>query len=408
MNSFLNILIKYPINKRGVYRLKFLIKIEEAINHFIESFLSKLKGTIPDFVFHFIAFMAHLPALIKNNIVKIYIPKFRVLCLKFVGYTEHYTTMIRGTFMSAIIYLRSEEFKKADRTTLLLKPIRYIKHNPLKAFSGLATIMIVTVATVVLFQNAEKIAFGTYALRKPAAVEVAEEDVYLEFKNHKFEVKVGAPEAAGGHGGGHGAPGAEAHEYELYLDVRIEASSVHDKEYLEHMEEMLEDNIEALELAVTQLPLVEENQKHIEEAMIKSLNEDFREIGHDHIIKNIKLKQILSSRPIYYRQAERMTSITDINLQIFLEDTHRNRQVWIDFSVLASNRNVILYLKDHNIELKDHLTTNVEPVIPQLPVEEEGRLIIKDKIRNEIDLFLEKNGIEGKILEVYIDYLMAS
>ena len=101
-------------------------------------------------------------------------------------------------------------------------------------------------------------------------------------------------------------------------------------------------------------------------------------------------------------------SVTETNLQIFLEDTHRNRQVWLDFSVLASNRNIVLYLNEHEVELKDHLTTNVEPVIPQLPVEEEGRQIIKDKIRSELNQFLQKNGIEGKILEIYIDYLMVT
>jgi flagellar basal body-associated protein FliL len=103
-----------------------------------------------------------------------------------------------------------------------------------------------------------------------------------------------------------------------------------------------------------------------------------------------------------------MMMIEDINLQLFLEDTHRNKQVWLDFSILASNRNVILYLQEHEVELKDHLSTNVEPVIPQLPIEEEGRQIIKDKIRFELNDFLEKNHIEGKILDVYLRYLMVS
>ncbi|MBC7538115.1 MAG: hypothetical protein H7281_04800 [Bacteriovorax sp.] len=385
--------------------MNFLIKIEEAINRFIESLLENLKAVTPDFLFQFIAFVVHLPALIKSKI-QIYKPKIRLLGLKFIGYTEHYTTMIRGTLMSVLMYLRSEEFKKADKTTLLLKPIRYVKFHPLKALSGLFTLMILTGAATIIFENAEKIALGAYALRKPASSGIAEEDVYIEFKNHKFEVKIGA--AGGGGHGGHGAEGGEAHEYELFLDVRIEAQNPHDKEFLERMEEMLDDNIEALELPVTQLPLTVENQRQIEEAMTKSLNEDFKQIGRAHPIKDIKLKQIPPSRPLYYRQAERMISIADINLQIFLEDTHRNRQVWLDFSVLASNRNVIIYLKDHEVELKDHLTTNVEPVIPQLPVEEEGRLIIKDKLKSELNQFLEKNGIEGKILEIYIDYLMVS
>jgi len=381
--------------------VNFLSKIEEAINRLIENLLNKIFNLIPDFIFQFIAFLKHLPSILKNK-YQIYQPKLRVWCLKFVGYTQHYITIVRGYFISILIYLRSEEFKKIDKVTLLLMPIKYVKHNPLKAISGLLSMIIFGIAVSTIFQNVEKIALGTYAFRKPASIASAEEDIYIEMKNHKFEVKLSAPK--GGHGGG----GGEAHEVELYLDLKIEASSSADKEFLEAMEEMLDDNLEAMELPVSQMPLTDENKKEIEEVMVKSLNTDFQRFGYEHIIKHISLKQILPSRPVYYRQAERMMSLTEINLQIFLEDTNRNRQVWIDFSVLASNRNVILYLKDHEIELKDHLTNNVEPVIPQLPVEEEGRQIIKEKMRLEINQFLEKNGIEGKILEVYLDYLMVS
>ena len=380
--------------------MNFLIKIEEAINRFIESFSTKLISLIPDFIFIFINFLKHLPGLILQKIQNLK-PKVRLFFLKFIGYTEHYTTIIRGHLISVSIYLRSDEFKKADKVDLLLKPVRFAKENPLKTISGLFSLVIFGVAITIVFQNAEKIALGTYALRKPASMESAEEDIFIEMKNHKFDVVI-AP-AKGGHGGG-----GEAHEYELYLDIRIEANNPHDKEYLEHMEEMLDDNLEALEMPVSQLPLTEDNKKQIEEVMRKSLNADFMKIGHDSPIKNINLKQVLPSRPAYYRQAERMMSISDINLQIFLEDTNRNRQVWIDFSILAENRNIILYLTDHEVELKDHLTNNVEPVLPQLPIEEEGRGIIKEKIRNELNDFLKKNHIEGKVLEVYIDYLMAS
>ncbi len=383
--------------------MNFLIKLEDAINSLLEKLLEKLKGFTPAFVFEFLILLKHLPSFIKKKIQS-YMPRLRIMGLKFVGYIEHYTTMIRGALMSVIMYLRSEEFKKANKKDLLLAPLRFAKFHPLKALSALFTFCIFAGAAAIIFQNTEKIVTGTRALRKPASSELAEEDKFIELKNHKFEVKLGG----GGHGGGHGAAPAEEHEYELYLDVKIEALNEREKEFLEHMEEMLDDNLEALELPVVQLPLVPENQKLIEEFMVKSLNTDFKEIGHENPIKSIHLKQVLSSRPVYYRQAERMMKVEDISLQLFLEDTHRNRQVWIDFSVLASNRNVILYLKEHEVELKDHLSTNVEPVIPQLPVEEEGRMIIKDKMRLEIDQFLEKNKIEGKVLEIYLDYLMAS
>jgi hypothetical protein len=376
-----------------------LIKIEEAINKIIIRLLEKLKAVTPQFVFDYIHFMAHLPQFFAAK-QKVYQPKIRIMRLKFIGYTEHYTTIFRGTITSVMIYLRSDEFKKADKFTLLLMPIKYAKAHPVKTLSGVFTLLIIAGATGIIFQNAEKIVLGTSAFRNPASRQTAEEDVFIEFKNHKFEVKVGG-------GGGHGAAAPE-HGFELYLNIKIEAQNPKEREFLESSEKKLEHNIEALHLDVEHLPLSDENKKKIEETMIVALNTDFAKSGHASSIKKIELKQVLPVRPLYYRQAERMLPVTEINLQIFLEDTHRNRQVWIDFTLLASNRNAVLYLKEHEIEFKDHLSVNVEPVIPQLPVEEEGRLIIKDKIKMELNKFLEKNGIEGKILEVYIDYLMAS
>lgn len=380
--------------------MNFLIKIEDAINQLILKLLVKLKAITPQFVFDWIAFIIHLPQFLKKMWLK-FQPRLRLFGLKFVGYSEHYVTIVRGKFTGILIYLRSDEYKKADKFTLFMIPVKYTRANPLRVLSGLFTFMLLLGATTIIFKNAEKIAVGTYNLRKPASFEKAEDDVFIEFKKHKFEVKIG------GAGGGHGTVGA-AHEYAIYFDIAIEAKDPTEKEFLEYMDEMLEDNIEALDLHVESLPLTAENQKHIEEAMITALNTDFAEIGRKNPIKHITLKQVFNSRPEYYRQTERMLSVTDINLQIFLEDTRRNRQVWLDFSVLASNRNAIIYLKDHEFEFKDHLTTNVEPVLPQLPIEEEGRLIIKDKLKLELNQFLEKNGVEGKVLEIYIDYLIAS
>lgn len=381
--------------------MKFLIKIEEAINHLIERLFNKIKGVTPDFVFACINWFTHLPSLIKRKI-KEYAPKVRLFFLKFIGYSDHYFTLIRGTLISFFMYFRSEEFKKADKTALVLKPFRYAKKNPLNAFAAVMAFVILSGATSMIFFNAQKIAVGTLALRKPASMSSPEEDIYFEIKNHKFEVKVALT-------AGHKEETPEAvRKHDLYLDIKIEANNPEDKEYLESMEEMLLYNISSIDLPVTQLPLAAENQKMIEEFLARSLNDNFRKIGRDRPIKNIKLNQILSRRPVYYRQHERLLSVVDMNLQIFLEDTHRNRQVWIDFTVLTSNRNIVQYLTNHEVEFKDHLTTNVEPVIPQLPVEDEGRRIIKDKIKAELNLFLEKNNIEGKILEVYLDYLMST
>lgn len=382
--------------------MNFLIKLEEAINNFLEKLFEKLKAVTPPFVFALLFALKHSPQTVKTKWTKTYQPKLRITMLKFVGYTEHYTTMLRGHFTGIFIYLRSDEFKKADKKQLLMKPLVYAKFNPFKALTYVTTVAVIMLAGSVIYSNAAKIVVGTKALRKPASFSEAEEDLFVEFKNHKFEVKIG------GAGGGHGGGAATEEEEEIFLDVKIEAKNEQEKSTLEEMEEMIDDSMEGIHLPVAGLPLSEENKKEIESVMVKSLNEDFKLFGFHDPIKSVEIKQKLGGRPVYYRQAERMFKVEDINLQLFLEDTKRNKQVWIDFSILASNRNAVIYLKDHEVELRDHLTTNVEPVIPQLPIEEEGRQIIKDKLRTEINDFLEKNHIEGKVLDIYLDYLMAS
>ncbi len=384
--------------------MNFLIKLEETINNFLEKLFEKLKAVTPPFVFAILLAIKHSPQTVKTKWTKTYQPKLRITMLKFVGYTEHYTTMVRGRLTAVLIYLRSEEFKKADKKQLMLKPLVYAKFNPLKALTFVTTLAVVFFAGTVIYSNTAKIVIGTKALRKPASFSEAEEDLFVEFKNHKFEIA-----HTGGGGGGHGggAPAEEA-EMEMHLDVRVEAKNGQDKALMEEMEEMMDDSLEGIHLPVAGLPLSEENKKEIEAMMVKSLNEDFKLFGHNEPVKSVEIKQKLSGRPVYYRQAERMFKVEDINLQLFLEDTKRNKQIWIDFSILASNRNAINFLKDHEVELRDHLTTNVEPVLPQLPIEEEGRQIIKDKLRTEINDFLEKNHIEGKVLDIYLDYLMST
>lgn len=381
--------------------MNLLLKIEEAINQLLEKLFEKLKALTPAIFFALLHALKNFPKTFFSKLKKTYKPKIRLIMLKFVGHIEHYITIVRGHITSLAIYLRSDEFKKTDKKQLILKPLQYARFNPLKAFSIVTTAALILLSGSILYSNAAKILSGTKALRNPASFSDAEEDLFIEFKNHKFEV------AIGGGGGGHGG-GGEAEEVEIHLDLRIEAKNEQGKALMEQMEEMLDDSLEGLHLPIHALPISEENKKEIELLMVKSLNEDFASMGYKNPIKSIEIKQKLAARPVYYRQAEKMFKVEDINLQLFLEDTKHNRQIWLDFSILATNRNAILYLKDHEVELKDHITTNVEPVIPQLPIEEEGRQIIKEKLRSEINEFLKKNQIEGKVIEIYLDYLMVS
>jgi len=355
--------------------LKFLIKIEEAIDSLILSFVEKMKKATPHFVFQTFDWIKHTPQHSKA-LVKKYQPKLKIMMLKTVGYTEHYTTMLRGLFIGVLIYLKSEEFKKANKVEMVVAPLRKFKTDPVKAFSVLLASGFLLSAGFFIFKNTEKIIVGTKALRAPASH--IEEEPILELKKIKYTVL----------------------EKEIFLDVTVTAASIEERDKLLPIEKEIEEHLSGIHITAAALPLTTEDMKRVEAEILSKI------AGAK--ISSVSVKQVLEGRPKYFLQLEKMTSIKDLNLQLFLEDTKRNRQVWIDFTSLASNRNVVLFLKDHSVEVRDYLNMHVEPVIPQLPIEEEGRQIIKEKLRLELNQFLKDNQIEGQILEIYVDYLMVS
>ncbi len=379
-------------------KVNFLIKIEDAINRFLIFVFNKLVGFTPDIFFDLLTFLKTLPlriiALFKNHIN----PRLRLIKLKCIGYFEHYLTILRGKFTAFFIYLQSEEFKSIRKRDLILKPLRFTRSHPIQGCLTLVGCYYFIIALNLIYINTDKIITGTKAQRGPASVESEENNVLIEFKKIKFEVAL----HASGHGGG------EEHGTELVFDIKIEANSLKDKKLIEEMEENLLEVLEDLELTVSQIPLIPEDQKQIEELMTKKLNEELKEYSHDHAVKSLTIKQIPPGRPSYYRQTEKIVSVKEVSLQIFLDDTRRNRQVYFDFSLLTTNRNTVLFIKDHEVQLKDHLNSNIEPILHRLLQEEEGRSIIKDKIKSEINEFLEKQKVEGKVQEVYIDSLISS
>ena len=356
--------------------LKFLIKIEEAIDNAIMGLLEKMKHATPHSFFAALDWIKHTPELAKKK-HKVLKMKFRIFYLKFIGYGQHYLTMMTGSIIAINIYFKSDEFKNANKVEMVLAPIKKFKTDPVKAFSVSLAILFFGSASVLIYKNTEKILIGTKALRAPASVEIEEEPIIV-FKKIKYEVL----------------------EKEIFLDVTITAKSLEERAKLIPVEKEIEELLSGIKIHVIQFPLTHEDLEGIEKQM-KMLIKGAK-------ISNIEVKQAFEARPKYFMQIEKLYSMKDLNLQLFLEDTRRNRQIYVDFTCLSSNRNIILFLTDHAIEVRDYLNMHVEPVIPQLPIEEEGRQIIKEKIKLEINQFLKDNNIEGKVLDIYVDYLMVS
>ena len=356
--------------------MKFLIKIEEAIDKVILNFIEKMKHATPQSFYSAMSNAKQSPVLLKNKF-KFYQQKIQIFFLKFIGYSQHYTTMFKGLFVGMMIYLKSDEFKQRNKLEMILSPLKKISINPLPTLVISFITVFLGSTAYYIYINTSKIITGTQSLRAPASTIVFEEPI-LELKKIEYDVL----------------------DKKIFLNIIITANSAEDREKLNKIEKDIEEQLSSVKVIASQLPLSKEDIHLIEVSMLSKIA--------DPRIKSLEVKQALENRPKYFMQIEKMVMIKDLNLQLFLEDTKRNRQVYLDFTALADNRNVILFLKDHDAQIRDYLNMNVEPVIPQLPIEEEGRQIIKDKVKLELNNFLKEAQIEGKILEIYIDYLIAS
>ena len=81
-----------------------------------------------------------------------------------------------------------------------------------------------------------------------------------------------------------------------------------------------------------------------------------------------------------------------------------------DFTVEGSNRYIAAYFSSRVNEnlIKDKLNNSIEPIVPSFPLEEEGKRIIKLKIKEEINELVQKLKIKGYISKVYINNVLAN
>ncbi|GAB4016100.1 MAG: hypothetical protein Fur0010_15680 [Bdellovibrio sp.] len=116
-----------------------------------------------------------------------------------------------------------------------------------------------------------------------------------------------------------------------------------------------------------------------------------------------EVKVIEIERPKYYKLDEKALSVTNIVLPTYLESTGTIKKLVIDFTFITSNRYIKAYFWDNPHIVNDRLNTMIEPIAVEFPLEDEGKDIIKDKIKREMNILLKELHIEGQIQEVYID-----
>ncbi len=115
-------------------------------------------------------------------------------------------------------------------------------------------------------------------------------------------------------------------------------------------------------------------------------------------------------RPDYFLGDKKQFSLQNIDLPIYVENINAIRMLTFDFTVEGSNRYIAAYFSSRVNEnlIKDQLNNSIEPIVPSFPLKEEGKRIIKLKIKEEINELVQKLKIKGHISEVYINNVLAN
>lgn len=117
-------------------------------------------------------------------------------------------------------------------------------------------------------------------------------------------------------------------------------------------------------------------------------------------------------QPAFTRLKDREFFVPDIYFPIYIKNTNSIKRLILDLNLKASNRYIKTFFTDWNSRnldlIYDRLNLTTEQVVPHFPLTNEGKYIIKRKIKLELDILLKEIGIKGEIEEVFIAQIIGA
>lgn len=112
-------------------------------------------------------------------------------------------------------------------------------------------------------------------------------------------------------------------------------------------------------------------------------------------------------RPEYYHQYDRTMKIHSVNFPVYIESARGAKMVRMDLTLTTNNKYTRNYLNKNYHMVQDRLNSRLEPMIPDFPIEEEGKEIIKSKVKEEIDSLIKELKIDGRVQSIHIHSILA-
>lgn len=134
----------------------------------------------------------------------------------------------------------------------------------------------------------------------------------------------------------------------------------------------------------------------------KKITETDKSSEQAELVAELERANAISRRPAHFRKEEKQFRIEGVFLPIYFTSTNSMKRLELDFTVQASNKYIRAYFNKHHYLVRDALNTEINPISVDFPLKEEGKVVVKDKIKKELNILLKKIKIEGEIQEVYI------
>ncbi len=151
-------------------------------------------------------------------------------------------------------------------------------------------------------------------------------------------------------------------------------------------------------VTLSSITIYKESQKISEKASDSSIREPASQVEN---------ATEVSKRKGYYKLDEKRFSINHVIMPVYIGNSTNLKTLSIDLTFISSNKYIKSYFENNRHLIKDKLNTTIEPLIPEFPLEVEGKLIIKEKIKYELNQLIQDLGIKGEIEEVHINSILA-
>lgn len=115
----------------------------------------------------------------------------------------------------------------------------------------------------------------------------------------------------------------------------------------------------------------------------------------------------ISSRPDYYKLDEKSHTLLNMQVPINLGGSTSLRSMLIDFTFVSSNQYTKNFLFQNEYMVQDRLNSMIDPIDAEFILEDEGKRVLKEKIKYELNLLIKDLKIEGSIEEVHIHSILA-